>query len=149
MCAQLGDGRVTAIDRSATAIRRAAAPSTDHVAAGRALLRQLDLAPLDLAGQRFDKIVAVNVSALWIGPADTEWDRVLRHLRPAGTVHLFHRSASPTRTLRVAELMAQAMAAHGLAALRRSAVACGVRRRRQATRACDPHRGDPVTLISR
>lgn len=116
ICDRLDRGQVTAIDRSAAAIARASARNADHVATGRAVFHQVDLAEIDLARRRFDKIVAVNVSALWIVDADNEWNRLLRHLRPAGTVRLFHRSAQAARTAQVASAMTAAMVRHGLTA---------------------------------
>jgi cyclopropane fatty-acyl-phospholipid synthase-like methyltransferase len=114
VCDQLTSGRITAIDRSAAAIATASARNAAHVNAGKAVFHQLELADVDWAGQRFDKILAVNVSALWIGSADAEWDRVLRQLRDTGSVRLFHRSTTTGRTAQVAAAIAGAMAGHGL-----------------------------------
>jgi hypothetical protein len=67
ICGQLATGRITAIDRSATAIQRATKRNADHVAAGKAVFHQLDLADVDLVrraltGQHFDKVFAVNIT---------------------------------------------------------------------------------------
>jgi cyclopropane fatty-acyl-phospholipid synthase-like methyltransferase len=90
VCEQLAGGTITAIDRSATAIRRAAGRAAGHVTSGGAVLRQMDLAAFKLPGQRFNKIFAVNVNLFWARPADAEWLAVKDHLHDDGVLHLFH-----------------------------------------------------------
>jgi trans-aconitate methyltransferase len=86
ICGQLATGRITAIDRSATAIQRATKRNADHVAAGKAVFHQLDLADVDLVrraltGQHFDKVFAVNINLFWVRPADAELQLIKDLLR--------------------------------------------------------------------
>jgi len=72
VCDRLAGGRITAVDRSAIAIQRATHRNAGHVASGKAVLRQADLAGLALGGQHFDKVFAINVNLFWARPADAE-----------------------------------------------------------------------------
>jgi SAM-dependent methyltransferase len=120
VCAQLADGHITAIDRSATAIQRATSRNADHVASGRAIFRQLDLADVDqvseaLGGQRFDKVLAVNVNLFWVRPAGAELQLIKDLLRPGGAVHLVYEPPGKDQARRVADVVTAALAARGLA----------------------------------
>ena len=90
VCDRLADGRLTAIDRSATAIDRAGARLSTHLAAGRAVLEQTDLAHFDAPPGSFDKAFAVNVNVFWTGPASAELEVLRTILRPGGVVHLVY-----------------------------------------------------------
>lgn len=87
---RLTTGHLVAIDRSATAISRAAARNTAHVDAGRLTLVTTDLAGCEHTGPRFDTIFAMNVNAFWTGPADREWAAIDKLLRPGGSLFLFY-----------------------------------------------------------
>ena len=115
VCERLDGGRITAIDRSA-AIRRATERNASHLAAGRAILRQVDLAGLPPTGQRSDKIFAVNVNLFWTAPADAELRRLRQLLRPGGGVHLVYETPAGTDAERIAEAAAAALSRHGFAA---------------------------------
>jgi cyclopropane fatty-acyl-phospholipid synthase-like methyltransferase len=115
VCQRLDGGHVTAVDRSATAIQRATRRNAEHVASGKAVLRQVDLAGLAPTGQRFDKVLAVNVNLFWVGPADAELRRVRELLRPGGVVHLVYEAPGEEQASRVAEAVTAALAAHGFA----------------------------------
>ena len=115
VCERLDGGRITAIDRSA-AIRRATERNASHLATGRAILRQVDLAGLPPTGQRFDKIFAVNVSLFWTAPADAEVQRLRQLLRPGGVVHLVYEMPAGTDAEWIAEAAAAALSRHGFAA---------------------------------
>ncbi len=90
VCEQLAGGKITAIDRSATAIKQAAKRNADHLASGKAALLHIDLADLALAGQHFDKVFAVNVNLFWVRPAGHELLVIKDLLRPGGVVHLVY-----------------------------------------------------------
>jgi SAM-dependent methyltransferase len=120
VCGQLADGRITAIDRSATAIQRATKRNVDHVASGKAVFQQLDLAEVDLVrraldGQRFDKVFAVNVNLFWVGPADAELQLIKDLLRPGGVVRLVYETPGKQQASRVAEAVTAALANRGFA----------------------------------
>jgi SAM-dependent methyltransferase len=120
VCGQLATGRITAIDRSAIAIQRATKRNADHVAAGRAVFQQLDLADVDLVrraltGQHFDKVFAVNVNLFWVRPTDAELQLVKDLLRPGGVLHLVYETPSKEQTSRVAKAVTAALANRGFA----------------------------------
>jgi hypothetical protein len=119
VCGQLARGSITAIDRSATAIRRAAERNAGHISSGKAVLRQVDLAALTLPGQRFNKIFAVNVNLFWARPADAEWLAVKDHLHHGGVLHLFYDTPGQKKADQVAKAVTAALKKHGLSAMAR------------------------------
>jgi SAM-dependent methyltransferase len=95
ICERLAGGRIVAIDRSATAIGRAARRNADHVAAGRAVLLRVALEELEPADvlrgrERFDKVLAMNVNLFWVRRPARELDLIRRLLAPGGALHLFY-----------------------------------------------------------
>jgi trans-aconitate methyltransferase len=115
VCDRLAGGRITAIDRSATAIQRAARRNADHVASGKAVLLQSDLAGLALPGRRFDKVFAVNVNLFWVRPADTELRRIKELLRLGGVLHLIYETPGVERADQIAGTVTTALADDGFA----------------------------------
>jgi SAM-dependent methyltransferase len=120
VCGQLATGRITAIDRSAIAIQRATKRNAKHVAAGKAVFQQLDLANVDLVrraltGQHFDKVYAVNVNLFWARPADAELQLIKDLLRPGGVLQLVYETPSKEQTSRVAKAVTAALANRGFA----------------------------------
>ena len=90
VCERLAGGRITAIDRSPTAIGRAAARNAGHVAAGRAVLRTADLEslrPTDLpeGPGGYDKVFAMSVNLFWVCTPTRELDPIRALLKPDGT----------------------------------------------------------------
>jgi SAM-dependent methyltransferase len=107
VCGQLAAWRITAIERSATAIQRATKRNAAHVASGEAVFQHLDLANVDLvrralSGQRFDKVFAVNINLFWVRPADAELQLIKDLLRPGGVVHLVYETPGEEQASRVA-----------------------------------------------
>ena len=90
VCDRLVDGWLTAIDRSATAVERARGRLALHLAAGRAVLEQTDLAHLVAPPDAFDTAFAVNVNAFWTGPAEQELTVLRTVVRPGGVVRLVY-----------------------------------------------------------
>jgi ubiquinone/menaquinone biosynthesis C-methylase UbiE len=88
VCERLGAGKVTAIDRSAKMIEAARRRNREHIAAGKAELILAAVDEADLGAQRFDKVFAVHVRAVWDRPR--ELDIVRGWLAPGGTLYLFH-----------------------------------------------------------
>ena len=113
VCDQLDGGQITAIDRSATAIKRASERNADHVSAGKAVLKHLDLTALDLPGERFDKVFAVNVSLFWLRPSGPEWSIVKDHLHRHGVLHLFYDTPGAGRARQIADAVRAALSRHG------------------------------------
>jgi predicted O-methyltransferase YrrM len=107
VCGQLAAWRITAIERSATAIQRATKRNAAHVASGEAVFQHLDLANVDLvrralSGQRFDKVFAVNINLFWVRLADAELQLIKDLLRPGGVVHLVYETPGEEQASRVA-----------------------------------------------
>jgi SAM-dependent methyltransferase len=108
ICEALEDGSITALDRSAVAIRAAEQANSNHVRAGKASFLHAELATVEL-DQRFDKVFAVNVNLFWVGTATRELaiiERLLaprdpdplaryRSPSPAGALHLFYGYGKP------------------------------------------------------
>ena len=120
VCGQLATGRITAIDRSAIAIQHATKRNADHVAAGKAVFQQLDLADVELVrraltGQHFDKVFAVNVNLFWVRPADAELQLIKDLLRPGGVLQLVYETPSEEQTSGVAKAVTAALSNRGLA----------------------------------
>jgi SAM-dependent methyltransferase len=100
VCERLAGGRITAIDRSPTAIRRAAARNAGHVAAGRAVLRTTDLeslGPADLPDGPggYDKVFAMNVNLFWVRTPARELALIRALLKPGGALFLFYGYGTP------------------------------------------------------
>ena len=89
-CERLTTGRVTAVDRSPTAVERTIRRNQDNIAAGRAVVERCELADLDSRRGPFDKIFAVNVNLFWVRRAEAEIDLLRRLLRPDGVLRLFY-----------------------------------------------------------
>jgi SAM-dependent methyltransferase len=120
ICGQLTTGRITVVDRSATAIQRTTKRNADHVASGKAVLHHLDLADVDLVrqvlgGQRFDKVLAVNVNLFWVRPADAELRLIKDLLRPGGAVYLVYETPSEEHASRVVTAVTDTLASSGFA----------------------------------
>ena len=99
LCDRVGDGgRVTAIDRSATAIERARKRNADAVATGRLTLQHVALAQLPAeSAHRFDAVLAVNVNVFWAGNSDEEFQALARVTKPGARLVIAYET--PTGTL--------------------------------------------------
>ena len=95
VCSGLEGGRLTGIDRSATAIERTRRRNAEHLAADRLELHQVDLAGFVAGPDRFDKAFAVNVNVFWTGPARAEGAVLARVLRPDGRLWLVYGGPGP------------------------------------------------------
>jgi SAM-dependent methyltransferase len=100
ICPRLAGGRIVAIDRSATAIARAARRNAACMAAGRAALYTValeDLRPADLAGagRGFDTVFAMNVNLFWVRSPARELELIRSLLRPGGRLALFYGYGTP------------------------------------------------------
>nr|WP_280921524.1 methyltransferase domain-containing protein [Sinorhizobium mexicanum] len=90
VCDRLIDGRIVAVDRSATMIEAAKRRNAVHLAAGRARFHTAELASADLGEARFDKAYALRVGAFARKDPARELVVLARHLSPAGRLFLFH-----------------------------------------------------------
>src|SRR6185312_16005586 len=68
VCERLTSGRITAIDCSRKMIEMAARRNREHVATGRAVLKEAALEQVDCDGGRFEKVFAFNVAPFWLQP---------------------------------------------------------------------------------
>jgi SAM-dependent methyltransferase len=129
VCDHLAGGRIVAVDRSPTAIARAARRNAGHVAAGRAVLRTAaleSLHPADLLEGRegFDKVFAMNVNLFWVRSPARELDLVKAVLKPGGALLLFYGYGTPGQgTPRVPEVLLDHLAEAGFAVERRTGAA--------------------------
>ncbi|MDQ4099158.1 MAG: class I SAM-dependent methyltransferase [Chloroflexota bacterium] len=116
---KLGDGHITAIDRSAKMIAMVEKRNAVHVAADKATFQVTSLADMDLGDKWFDKIFAVNVD-LFRAAHDAELAVITRHLSATGALYLVHQDPwvpkSPAPTERLIENLAASdfMIAHVL-----------------------------------
>jgi protein-L-isoaspartate O-methyltransferase len=113
VCDRLVNGRIIAIDRSATAVKRATARNVDNIASGKAAIRQVDLAGLAPEGQRFDKIFAINVNVFWVRPAEAEVQVLKEMMRGGGVLWLFYEAPSPEQADRIAATVTTSLERQG------------------------------------
>ena len=113
VCDRLAGGRITAIDRSATAVERARARNLDHLAAGRLVLHQVGLADFQGKPASIDKAFAVNVNVFWTAAADAECQVLARVLKPGGPLHLVYAGPAPTGGRDVGAAVAATLQRHG------------------------------------
>jgi ubiquinone/menaquinone biosynthesis C-methylase UbiE len=76
ICDRLGDGTITAIDRSPVMVERTAKRNEQYVASGKATIQLGELEDLELPDESFTKIFAVNVNCFGSG-------RLRRSSRPS------------------------------------------------------------------
>ena len=114
---RLETGRLTAIDRSVTAIQRAIRRNAVPIAAGQVEFHTCDLAGFDRGHRLFDVVFAMNVNVFWTGPADREWAVLAEILRPRGRLLLFYGygTGDPTAGRDVTSPIRRAMESRGYA----------------------------------
>jgi SAM-dependent methyltransferase len=86
---RLTTGRILAVDRAASAVRRAGKRNAAHIRAGTVEVRQLDITTADLPDGSFDTVFAANVSLFWLGTPPGLLGRIGRLLAPGGTLTVF------------------------------------------------------------
>ncbi|PYG01942.1 Methyltransferase domain-containing protein [Georgenia satyanarayanai] len=97
---RLPQARLIGLDRSATALARAAGRLREQVAAGRVTLVQAAIVELGLPAASVDVAVAVNVNVFWTSSAAAELAVLARVLRPGGELHLVVAPPSPDPRVR-------------------------------------------------
>ena len=110
----VGHGAVVAVDRSPRMADAATRRNRAAVAAGRVRVLAGPLLDADLAGERVDAVVAVDVRAFWTPPAP-EWDVVARVLAPGGRVVLGYSVMGPGDRDRVPAALAGPAGERGFA----------------------------------
>lgn len=95
LAAALPEARVVGVDRSATAVRRAAARLAAVPGGDRVLLLEVAVADLDLPAASVDVALGVNVNVFWTSRAARELAVLARVLRPGGVLHLVYEPPGP------------------------------------------------------
>ncbi|GIF74311.1 SAM-dependent methyltransferase [Asanoa siamensis] len=97
-------GGLTAIDRSATAVKKTLARNASCVAAGRLTVVQAAFTSGEVGGLGpFDKIFSINVNLFWTTPAREEIALLRRLLVPGGTMFAcWGRGPTPGRSDEIA-----------------------------------------------
>lgn len=116
ICERLDRGFITAIDRSAKAVERAARRNAHHVAAGKARVWCLDLADAGRLGDDYDKVFAVNANLFWTRSADAELDVVQRLMRREATLCLCYEAPPGDTASRAAQRVTAALVDRGFTA---------------------------------
>ncbi|MFD9892125.1 class I SAM-dependent methyltransferase [Amycolatopsis sp. NPDC059027] len=113
VCARLDGGKLTAIDRSATAAARTTARNRQHIEAGRLEVRHGELPRLDLPSGGYDAAFAIDVNLFWVRDPAPEL-AVLRHvLAPGGTLYIGYGASGPTTGHKVVEPITRALGVNG------------------------------------
>ena len=114
LCEQLGDtGLVVGVDRSATMTAAAGKRNAAHVAAGRARLLTAEVHEADLAGERFDKVLAVRFPPLLRGDPAPALRAVREHLVDGGALVVVEHPPSAGRHRSVADAIVERLGQHG------------------------------------
>jgi protein-L-isoaspartate O-methyltransferase len=115
LCSKCARGSIVALDRSALQTKRARALNRDWVAAGRARIETMTLeeAPAAL-GQRFSKVLAINVNAFWTEPTAT-LASLRELLLPRGRAFLVYEAPSVRIIDKLSVSIPEALKANGFA----------------------------------
>lgn len=116
VCRRVPDGHVTALDRSASAVARAERRLRRWADAGVCDVVERELAAFHGDGRPYDAVLAIDVNAFWVGPAEAEVARLVDLVADDGVVHLWY-DAPPGRDPRdLGERAADALRAGGFGA---------------------------------
>lgn len=103
ICARLETGRLFAIDRSESGVDRTKRRNARYVAAGRLVVRQIDLATLRVPVKRLTKVFAFNVNLFWVRDCAEEMALLHERVLPGGCVYLFYEATHRGRVQQVVE----------------------------------------------
>jgi trans-aconitate methyltransferase len=120
VCDRLVDGHITAIDRSATAVRRTSERNAACIGSGKATVLQAELSQIS-PGPRFDKIFAINVNLFWVQPDGPQLAVVANLLRPVGRLFLFYEAPSSQKADHILQIVDSTLRRNGFATSTRSA----------------------------
>jgi SAM-dependent methyltransferase len=90
---RLNSGCITAIDRSAPAMKQAGKRNAENINEGAVKLITGDFAKATFPQHQFDKIVAFNVNIFWKG-SDKDFQLIRHCLKPAGQLYVFYETPS-------------------------------------------------------
>jgi SAM-dependent methyltransferase len=112
VCALLSSGTVTAIDRSATAIKAARERNKAFAAAGKAIFHEAEIEGFRGEVGGFDIIFAINVNLFWLD-AEKGLGTVRGLLARDGKLFLFYETPSPGQRAKIATILPEKLAASG------------------------------------
>ncbi len=112
VCPLLQGGTITAIDRSATAIKAARERNEAFAAAGKAVFQEAAIEEFDGPPGAFDVIFAINVNLFWLD-AKRGLESVHRLLAKDGRLFLFYEAPSTGQSAKIAATLPEKLAAGG------------------------------------
>lgn len=112
ICPLLGSGKITAIDRSATAIKAARERNAASTATGKAAFHEAAIEAFDGGRRAFDVIFAVNVNLFWLD-ARRGLEAARRLLAENGRLFLFYEAPSPSQRAKIAAILPEKLASGG------------------------------------
>jgi len=114
VCPLLNEGRIVAIDRSATAIAAATRRNERWVETGTAAFHESDVETFDGKAHAFDVIFAVNVNVFWLKAAPA-LAAVRRLLASGGRLVLVYEAPSASQAAKIRDVLAAKLAAEKFA----------------------------------
>jgi SAM-dependent methyltransferase len=114
VCPLLRDGTITAIDRSATAIKAAKERNETFAVSGKAVFRRAAIEAFE--GGTFDVIFAVNVNLFWLD-AKRGLDSVRHLIAKDGKLFLFYEAPSSGQRAKIEATLPGKLAAGGFEVL--------------------------------
>lgn len=112
VCAQLEQGHLVAIDRSATQIALATQRLQPYLAAGKVTLHTMALETASLGNAQFDKIFAINVNCFWLSAAKP-LAAVRQLLKADGRFYLCYQQPATTTERALAQTLRDTLAQSG------------------------------------
>jgi ubiquinone/menaquinone biosynthesis C-methylase UbiE len=123
--ARLNGGKITAIDRSDTAIEATRQRTAAAVASGTVALRTVALEAADFPDGSFNKVFAINVNLFWVKDPAAELALIRRALTGDGRLFLFNEPPSAVRIPELERALTEALNAHGFTVSTRTATRAG------------------------
>jgi trans-aconitate methyltransferase len=118
VCDRLGGGRMTLVDRSATALRQSGHRNAKHLMTGRLELVESSLADFEPEPGAYDLAFSINVNVFWAASAERELAVLHEALAPGGRLAVAYGAASPGRDeAAVVGAVAQPMEGGGVSAI--------------------------------
>ncbi len=119
ICERLGGGRMTLVDRSATALRQSGHRNAKHLMSGRLELVESGLAEFRPQPGAYDLAFSINVNVFWAAAAERELAVLREALAPGGRLAIAYGAALPGRDAEgVLDAVAERMERAGFSAIR-------------------------------
>lgn len=113
ICPRLTTGRLVALDRSETAVRRTRDRNAEHLASGRLEVQHAELADLTVPPASLDMAFAIDVNLFWTRVPTVELAALERGLRPGARLYVCFGAGGPQAPERVTDPIAEALAGQG------------------------------------